>query len=122
MQSPCRGEGRGWREKAEDPRKAGTPGRGELGRRPAPEKAPRGARRGVRRAAASRSDAAPSLSPSSPPPPPPKATETTAREEGKVTPGTSAGISPGAVMTPSRGAIKPRSLRSGVPAAAALSV
>lgn len=55
--------GRGGRtEKAEDPRKAGIPGRGELGRRPAPEKAPHGARRAVRRAAAPRSSAAPSLS------------------------------------------------------------
>lgn len=57
-------------------------------------------------------------SPPSPPPPLPEATETTARKEGKVTPGTSAGISPGAMMTPSRGATKPRSLRNGVPAAA----
>lgn len=76
--------------------------------------APAAARRGLRRARLSA--AAPP--PSSLPPSPPKATETTAREEGKVTPGTSAGISPDAVMTPSRGATKPRFLRSGVPAAA----
>lgn len=120
----------GWRsagggEKAEDPSKGGTPGLGgnwDAAPQRRTLRAAPASRRGIRRAAAPRG-AAPSLSPNPPPPPPPpEATETTAREEGKVTPGTSAGISPGAVMTPSRGATKPRSLRSGVPAAAALSI
>lgn len=92
------------------------PGRGEPGRCPAPEKAPYGARRAVEsRGFAQRRRHPPPVA--SPLLPPPKATETTAREEGKVTPAP-AGISPGAVMTPSRGAIT-RSLRRRVPAAAA---
>lgn len=98
---------------------ARDPGRatraGEPGRRPA-RSTPRCSRRppGCARPAAPPPPALAVL----PPAPPPEATETTAREEGKVTPGTSAGISPGAVMTPSRGATKRRSLRSDVRAAA----
>lgn len=108
------GKGRVWgglRGEGWDPRRA-MRACGELGRRPA-QRAHRAApatRPGARRAAA---PPPPALLPSAP-----AATETTAREEGKVTPGTSAGISPGAVMTPSRGATKRRSLRSDVPAAA----
>lgn len=88
----------------------GDPGLG-CGRRPAP---------GAHRAAPARPPAAPppralpSLSSSS------RGDRNNSGAEGEVTPGTFAGMSPGAAMTPSpRGATERRSLRSDVPAAAA---
>lgn len=85
------------------------PGRGEPGPPPRTGKAPYSARRAVPAERGFAATATPLVAASSSSS---QGDRNNSAGGGEKYPGTSAGISPGAVMTPSRGAIKPRSLRS----------